>query len=173
MVRYFLGFTGKTLPFKPKDEVSREEALANNPYCIVEYEDGRIVRFTKMLDGERFFDHQFTYSQAGKVETVVLTRADGSQRRMGSAGGCCRLTGRCPAAAGPPLTGASSTRGGNGRYYSATSGAVTSRFGRCFGHVVVRVTVASALCSDRKKPRPHGYNAVTALMIHPTLEIRA
>ena len=85
-VRYFLGFAGKTLPFKPKEEVSREQALASNPYCIVEYEDGRIVRFTKMLDGERFFDHQFTYSADGTVETVVLTRADGSQRRIDGEG---------------------------------------------------------------------------------------
>lgn len=77
-VRYFLTFTGKTLPFTPKHEVTQEKALASNPYCIVEYDGGRIVRFVKMLDGKQFFEHRFTYFPDGTVETIAMTRADGS-----------------------------------------------------------------------------------------------
>lgn len=81
-VRYFLTFTGKTLPFKPVDEVSRDEALSDGSYCIVEYQNGRIVRFIKMANGKRSFEHRFTWFRDGVMETYFLIRMNGSTSRF-------------------------------------------------------------------------------------------
>ena len=81
-IEYFAGWDGYTLPIHLTTLISKQEAEAiaagGNAYLIGYFDDdGRLVRDVKMLRGEVFFEHLYTYYPSGKLRRVTVTNADG------------------------------------------------------------------------------------------------
>jgi len=81
-VEYFAGWDGYTLPIHLTSRISKEQAEAiaarGNAYLIGYFDDGgRLVRNVKMLRGEVFFEHLYTYYPSGKLRRVTATNANG------------------------------------------------------------------------------------------------
>ena len=81
-IEYFAGWDGYTLPIHLTKLITKQEAeaIAARGYAyLIGYfdDDGRLVRDVKMLRGEVFFEHLYTYYPSGKLRRVIVTNADG------------------------------------------------------------------------------------------------
>lgn len=81
-IEYFAGWDGYTLPIRLTGRITKAEAEATaargNPYMIGYFDDeNRLVRDVKMLNGEVFFEHLYTYYPSGKLRRVTVTNSDG------------------------------------------------------------------------------------------------
>jgi hypothetical protein len=77
---YFANFRGGVLgPFQPQDEISKEEALARDPYVIATYDDqGRLIAIEKWLGKEQIFRFEYRYGAEGYVEERGFQEQDGT-----------------------------------------------------------------------------------------------
>ena len=81
-IEYFAGWDGYTLPIRLTGLITKAEAEATaargHPYMIGYFDDeNRLVRDVKMLNGEVFFEHLYTYYPSGKLRRVTVTNGDG------------------------------------------------------------------------------------------------
>ena len=81
-IEYFAGWDGYTLPIRLTGLITKAEAEApaarGYPYMIAYFDDeNRLVRDVKMLNGEVFFEHLYTYYPSGKLRRVTVTNGDG------------------------------------------------------------------------------------------------
>jgi hypothetical protein len=76
-VEYFQSFAGYSLPLKPVHKISKEEAEASRTYCVGYFNDGKLVRLTRVLDGAKFFDHVYVYYPDGRLRHAEVTNRDG------------------------------------------------------------------------------------------------
>ncbi len=69
---YFAMFRGGVLgPFQPRDEISKEEALARDKYVIGTYDDqGCLIAIEKCFGGEQIFRADYGYDEDGKIYEV-------------------------------------------------------------------------------------------------------
>lgn len=67
---FFAMFRGGVLgPFQPRDEISREAALARGRYVIGTYDDqGRLIAIEKRFGGEQIFRSEYSYDAEGRLE---------------------------------------------------------------------------------------------------------
>jgi hypothetical protein len=66
---YFAMFRGGVLgPFQPRDEISKEEALARDIYVIGTYDDqGRLIAIEKWSGVEQIFQAEYGYDANGEI----------------------------------------------------------------------------------------------------------
>ncbi len=77
-VTYYGSFAGYDLPMKPIEEISKEEALSRDTYCLAYYDDGgRLIRFEKYLKHQLFFRHNYDYDENGRLKEMRGRNADG------------------------------------------------------------------------------------------------
>lgn len=75
---FYESFAGFNIPLKPIGEISKEEALSRNSYCIGYYNDkGNLYRFEKYLDGNLFFRHDYQYYDNGSIKESKTINAAG------------------------------------------------------------------------------------------------
>jgi hypothetical protein len=78
-VQYFGDFAGYHTPFRPTEPLTEAEAKARRAYFVGEYDDaGKLVSFTKYLDGKLEFRHEYTYGVDGIAIKNKMTRPDGT-----------------------------------------------------------------------------------------------
>jgi len=99
-VEYYSRWGGYTQPVALDDKITKAQAdalaAAGYAYLIGSYDaDGHLTRVVKMLQGEVFFDLQYSYHRNGKLKTATL--ADSGNRP------CSNTT---SAAASSPTSGA-------------------------------------------------------------------
>lgn len=80
-IEYYLGWDGYAHPISLHHKITRDEADAyhadGKAYLIARYDEGRLTRVTKMLNGAVFFDFEYTYDPDGRCRTVKTTSANG------------------------------------------------------------------------------------------------
>jgi hypothetical protein len=69
---HFANFRGGVLgPFQPRDEISKEEALARDIHVIGTYDDrGRPIAIERWFGGEQGFRFEYGYDKAGEIYEV-------------------------------------------------------------------------------------------------------
>ena len=76
--RYFGSFAGYSIPFKPTEPLTAEEATSRASYYVGRYDaHERLASFAKYLDGKRFFLSEYTYDQHGTFTKQKTTTQDG------------------------------------------------------------------------------------------------
>ena len=76
--KYFIGFSGYSLPLVPVDEVSKSKATSQRSYYKASYDgESRLRTFEKFLDGVQFFRHEYDYFPTGVIREARVTNADG------------------------------------------------------------------------------------------------
>jgi len=80
-IEYYRGWDGYWHPISLTHKISKEEAEAldavGRVYLIGHYNEGKLMRATKMLKGSVFFDFEYTYHSNGKCSSVKTTNANG------------------------------------------------------------------------------------------------
>lgn len=77
---YFLGWSGTSMPRSPDNPTSEADAIRHQSFYRAEYDDqGRLGKFTKVLDGRVDWADEYTYWSNGKLSQRRMTRSDGSQ----------------------------------------------------------------------------------------------
>jgi hypothetical protein len=65
---YFVSFTGPWVPWRPVDEIPRDEALSRDSYVVGIYNDiGQLAVIERYLGGSLFFRHEYSYDGEGKL----------------------------------------------------------------------------------------------------------
>lgn len=78
-VKHFGSFSGYQVPFRPVEPITEQEALAREAYYVGTFEGGQMIRFEKILHGEREFLDEYIYWPSGKhLQHRRLTKHDGS-----------------------------------------------------------------------------------------------
>ena len=78
---YYASFAGYSLPLKPVEELSQEEAMSRNTHCVGFYDgSGKLYRFEKYLNGQLFFRHDYKYHDNGNIRENRGIDADGITR---------------------------------------------------------------------------------------------
>ena len=61
------------------EEISQEDSQKRRAYYIARYgADGRLDTIEKMLDGQRFFLHEYSYYPDGRLAKAKVTNKDGT-----------------------------------------------------------------------------------------------
>lgn len=77
-VRYFASFSGYNMPLTPVEELRYDDVRDRRAYCVVGYDgSGRIRAIEKILDGKRFFLHEYTYEEGGTLKEARVTNREG------------------------------------------------------------------------------------------------
>ena len=77
---YFESFANYKIPFQPIKELSKDEAKTRDAYYIAYYnEDGKIVSFSKYLNGKMEFDDKYFYGADGRIEKRELLKSSGER----------------------------------------------------------------------------------------------
>ena len=78
-IKYFKSWAGYSIPFKPVNEISREEAIQLKSYYLATYKNSIMISFEKILDKQReWIDHYSYDDKTGKILERVLHKSDGS-----------------------------------------------------------------------------------------------
>ena len=81
-VEYFGSWDGYGLPLRLVGRISKEEAEARairgSAYLVGYFDaDNRLVRDVKMLRGQVFFEHHYSYYPSGRLRHMTVTNARG------------------------------------------------------------------------------------------------
>lgn len=80
--RYFVTYSGVTLPLKLVNELPEEETKNRNTYFRALYDDRqRIVLCQKMVYGENEMEHRYRYHDNGAIRQATITM-DGEEREL-------------------------------------------------------------------------------------------
>jgi hypothetical protein len=79
-VRYFGGFAPYyQIPFRPSEPLTEAEARTRRAYFVGEYDDaGKLLSFTKYLDGKLEFRAEYTYGVDGIAIKSKMTKSGGT-----------------------------------------------------------------------------------------------
>jgi len=76
--RYFLSYTGVTLPFRLITPLAEAEVANRNTYFVGYYDGGdRLTGFDKLVYGEVELAHRYDYADDGALRRVEITDIDG------------------------------------------------------------------------------------------------
>jgi hypothetical protein len=77
--RYFRSWGGYVIPYRPVGEITEEEARELRSYYVGEYNDGSLLNFEKIVDGEREWIDYYTYdTKTSAIKSRKMVKADGS-----------------------------------------------------------------------------------------------
>ncbi len=77
-VKYFSGWSGYSIPMRPKGEISKEETHKLDAYYVGTFEGGLLVSFEKFLHQERLWTDYYTYwENSKKIRKRKMVREDG------------------------------------------------------------------------------------------------
>ena len=80
-IEYYRNWGGYVHPIGLYNRITKEEADAchaeGSVYLVAHYSERKLIRVTKMLKGQVFFDFEYTYHPNGKCKTVKTTNAKG------------------------------------------------------------------------------------------------
>ena len=75
---YYRGWGGVSMPRVPQDPLPAEEARDLTSHYRARYDDrGRMVSFTKILNGKSVWEDSYLYWDGGNLRRRVMSRADG------------------------------------------------------------------------------------------------
>ena len=83
MVRYYLTYSGRSLPLQLAEELA-PDALRNRNTWFEAHDDaqGRVVAIVKMVYGEVEMRHDYVYDDAGKLQAATIAIGDEEPQRM-------------------------------------------------------------------------------------------
>ena len=68
------------MPRKPTDPISEADAVTRSSFYKGEHDDeGRLVRFTKFLNGHIAWSDEYAYWDDGNLRRRTMTKEDGSE----------------------------------------------------------------------------------------------
>ncbi|MEM0995974.1 MAG: DUF6156 family protein [Bacteroidota bacterium] len=80
VVRYYASWSGYSIPFKPKREISFEETKVLPTYYIAHFRGANLVQFQKYCDGELEWTDRYTYwPDRRHLQKRTMTKASGEQ----------------------------------------------------------------------------------------------
>lgn len=78
-VQYFGGWSGYSIPFKPTEPISKEEAIKRTSYYIGYYNGKKLVKFEKFLNNTLEFTDEYEYWENTDVlKKRVMKKSDNS-----------------------------------------------------------------------------------------------
>jgi hypothetical protein len=77
---YYASFAGYSIPLKPVERISKQDALARTTYCVGYYNNrGKLYRLEKFLEGRLFFRHDYKYHDNGNIKESKTINAEGKE----------------------------------------------------------------------------------------------
>jgi hypothetical protein len=79
--QYYGGWGGYTVPFKPQEPLSEEEAKKREVYYIGYYDDKLLTVFEKYQNNVLLWKDQYEYwENTAVLKKRIMTQADGSEK---------------------------------------------------------------------------------------------
>ena len=77
-LHYYGSFVNYRIPFQPKEPLTANQAKLRNAYYVAFFdENGKIVLFTKYLNGKVDFSDEYTYNTQGIPIKRKITKSNG------------------------------------------------------------------------------------------------
>jgi hypothetical protein len=78
VVRYYESFTGYNHPVKLLSEIKKIDSIKKESFYIGYFEEEKLVKVEKFLNGELFFTYEYVYKNDDLVKAILINK-DGKE----------------------------------------------------------------------------------------------